>query len=633
MTKKTTLILMLFCAFISTSMAQTILTEGFESGTFPPAGWAVFRGTNDLGTAQDWIQNTPPNTGSYCAYSRYENVTGGTAEDWLVTSQIDLTSATNSELLFHSRQTYGTNYGSNYEVKVSTSSQTNHADFTTVAAYDETTVGTNSAYELKTVDLSAYDGMTIYIAFVHLNDDGDNWLIDDIEVRSPLTLDAKLEDVTLNRYSLTSVDNNLSMNITNNGSSTITALDVAWNDGTNNYSENFTVNITPGQTQAINHSTPVNYASVDERDITVTIENVNGNTDGDSSNNSLTTKFNTISQSGTKAVLIEEATGTWCGWCPRGAVGLEYMTTTYPNTVVGVAVHNGDPMVVTEYDSAIGSLIAGYPSSVIDRRFNNEDPSQSNLESVYNQINSEIVPANLNANATLSGNDLTITTEATFYSNFNSADFRFAVIMTENGVTGTTAGYNQANYYSGGSNGAMGGYENMSDPVPAANMVYDHVGRALLGGFNGEANSVPASITNGQTVQYNFNYTIPATSNQDNMYIVVVLIDNSNGSIVNSFQKSVNESLSTTDFELASAVKIYPNPANDRFNVSFEASNANYDITVTDMLGRTVLSENYKNLSGNQNIEISTDQFSTGQYIVTIATGNASYSKHLVVNK
>jgi hypothetical protein len=164
-------------------------------------------------------------------------------------------------------------------------------------------------------------------------------------------------------------------------------------------------------------------------------------------------------------------------------------------------------------------------------------------------------------------------------------------------------------------------------------MTYNHVGRALLGGFDGQANSVPATITNGQVVQQNFNYTIPASSNQDNMYIVVVLIDGVDGSIVNAMQRSVNDALSTNNFELASAVKIYPNPANDRFNVSFEASNANYNITVTDMLGRTVLTENHKDLSGNQNIEISTDQFSTGQYIVTIATGNASYSKRLVVNK
>lgn len=317
------------------------------------------------------------------------------------------------------------------------------------------------------------------------------------------------------------------------------------------------------------------------------------------------------------------------------------MSTTYPNTVVGIAVHNADPMTVSAYDSGLVATIgSGWPNSGLDRTLNGVDPGQGTLQAGYDTLISELTPANLTANAVITGSDLTITAEAQFYSNFNSADFRLGVIMTENGVTGTGDGsnanqqdYDQVNYYAGGGNGAMGGYESLPDPVPATQMVYDHVGIALLGGFNGQENSVPATLTDNQVVQHNFNYTIPATSNQDNMYIVVVLIDNATGGIVNSYQKSVNESLSTNDFTLASAVKIYPNPANDKFNISFEASNENYNINVTDMLGRTVLTQNHKGLSGNQNIEISTNQFSAGQYIVTISTGNASYSKRLVVNK
>jgi hypothetical protein len=310
------------------------------------------------------------------------------------------------------------------------------------------------------------------------------------------------------------------------------------------------------------------------------------------------------------------------------------MTTTYPNTVVGIAVHNDDPMEVVDYDAGLVATIGGgWPNSGLDRKLNGVDPGQSTLQNGYNTQITETVPLDLTANATIAGNNLTITAEANFYTSFSAANFRLGVIITEDAVTGTSSGYNQVNYYAGGGNGAMGGYESLPDPVPAAQMTYNHVGRALLGGFDGQANSVPATITNGQVVQQNFNYTIPASSNQDNMYIVVVLIDGVDGSIVNAMQRSVNDALSTNNFELASAVKIYPNPANDRFNISFEASNANYNITVTDMLGRTVLTENHKDLSGNQNIEISTDQFSTGQYIVTIATGNASYSKRLVVNK
>ena len=634
MIKKITLLLTLCFACTQIGTAQTLLSEGFEGATFPPAGWTSFIGTNGLGTTNNWIQTSSSNTGNNAAYNQYENVTGGIAEDWLVTNQIDLTSATNAELLFYSRQTYGTNYGSNYEVKVSTNSQTSHADFTTVASYNETNIG-GATYELKAVDLSAYDGMMVYIAFVHLNDDGDDWYIDDVEVRSPLNLDAKMDSASLNRYSLTSTDNQLSVDITNNGLSTITSLDISWNDGTNNYSGNFSVNLSSGQTATINHTEQVNYNSVEEKTISVTIDGVNGVADGDSSNNTTNTKFNTLSQSGTKAVLIEEATGTWCPWCPRGAVGMDYMASNYSSTTALVAVHNGDPMVVTEYDNGIGQYIGGYPSGVVDRKLEDVNPSNNDLESAYNTQINEIVPVDLSVGATQSGNALTISANATFYSNFTSADtnFRFGVVITEDGVTGTSGAYNQANNYAGGGNGPMGGYENLPNPVPASQMVYDHVGRALLGGFNGQAGSIPATVNNGQTVSYNFNYNIPTSSDVNNMHIIVLLIDQDNGTIAGAIEKSVSQALSVEEVSGIDSIKIYPNPAKDNINITFYAGNGDYAITVTDMLGRAVISQSYEGLFGNQNIELPIAQLNAGHYIMNINDDNTSYSSKFIVSK
>ena len=638
MIKKITLAFMLCFSLSQFSTAQTLLSEGFEGAAFPPAGWTSFIGTNGLGTTNNWIQATVPHTGDYAAANQYENVVGGIAEDWLVTSQIDLSTSSNTELLFYTTQSWTTNYGSTYEVKVSTNSQTTHADFVTVATYNETNFGTS--YELKNVDLSAYDGMMVYIAFVHYNDDGDNWIIDDVEVRSPYNLDAKIDSASLDRYSLTSTDNQLSIDVTNNGITAITSLDISWNDGTTNYSENFSINIAPGATETINHSTQVNYGAVVEKNITVTINSVNGGADEDSSNDSLSKQFNTVSQSGTKVVFIEEATGTWCGWCPRGAVGLDYMTSTYPDTVVGVAVHNADPMAVSEYDAGIGQYISGYPSGVVDRTYGDVDPSQTSLQTAYDALNAEIVPVDLSAGATQSGNILTISAQANFYTTFSAANYRLGVIISEDGVTGTGDGtnvnnqdYDQVNYYSGGGNGPMGGYENYTDPVPATQMVYNHVGRAVLGGYNGQINSVPAVINDGDSVSYDFTYTIPATSDQANLHIVVVLIDSTDGSIVGASQRSVAQALSVEDVSGIDSIKLYPNPATDILNIAFQAGNGDYNITITDMLGRTVINNNYKGLFGAQNIELPVSQLNAGHYIMNINDGNASYSTKFVISK
>jgi hypothetical protein len=167
-----------FCGY-----SQTLLTEGFEAGV-PPSGWISF--DNGVGTAQSWGTSTTAHAGAGAAFIRYESA-GATTEDWLVTSQIDLTTA-NSELRFFTRQAYDSDYASEYRVLVSTASQSTTTDFTLVQAWTESTLNTTfDAYEEKIVDLSAYDGQQIYIAFVLVQNDGDSWYIDDITVAAAPT--------------------------------------------------------------------------------------------------------------------------------------------------------------------------------------------------------------------------------------------------------------------------------------------------------------------------------------------------------------------------------------------------------------------------------------------------------------
>lgn len=165
---------------VSNSSTSLPFIELFENTQFPPCNWVAYRGTNGIGTAQDWTRTTTNtyNSSAGSAYVKYENVTGGTAEDWLVTPFIQLGSASN--LTFYERQAYGTDYSTSYKIKVSTTSQTTHASFTDVASYGESTFGTT--YSKRTIDLSTYDNQQVYIAFVMAQDDGDDWYIDSVRV-------------------------------------------------------------------------------------------------------------------------------------------------------------------------------------------------------------------------------------------------------------------------------------------------------------------------------------------------------------------------------------------------------------------------------------------------------------------
>ena len=73
-----------------------------------------------------------------------------------------------------------------------------------------------------------------------------------------------------------------------------------------------------------------------------------------------------------RKVVVEELTGTACGWCPRGLVGMKMLRDLYGDRFIGVAVHQfnaTDPMYTPDYadiDWSDGGS-KGAPCCMIDR--------------------------------------------------------------------------------------------------------------------------------------------------------------------------------------------------------------------------------------------------------------------------
>jgi len=188
--KKITLLVLTVLLSIT---ANAQLSEDFESGTFPPAGWTSFIGANGLGTVQNWESQAFDTTTAVCIWEVLG--AGERSEDWLVSPQFTV-SATAPLLYFDSVDSGSTEYGSIYTVRVSTASQTTHADFTIVDTQTEADIThsqTTMAGSTRSVDLSAYVGQSIYVAFVLEQNDGDSFRLDnvlmssDIEVPEPVT--------------------------------------------------------------------------------------------------------------------------------------------------------------------------------------------------------------------------------------------------------------------------------------------------------------------------------------------------------------------------------------------------------------------------------------------------------------
>ena len=169
--KKISIFLMLCLAFVGMASAQT-LNEGFEGTTFPPEDWTTIHVTG----SNAWARSTGTGADGSSAFALRKDVSGG-YEDYLITPLLEPKSG--EELSFYLASQYAASFANTtLTIKVSTTTPeiasftTDLASWTSGSDGDFGTTGSSNWVE-KTVDVSAYVGQQIYIAF-HAMDLGYN---------------------------------------------------------------------------------------------------------------------------------------------------------------------------------------------------------------------------------------------------------------------------------------------------------------------------------------------------------------------------------------------------------------------------------------------------------------------------
>jgi hypothetical protein len=375
-----------------------------------------------------------------------------------------------------------------------------------------------------------------------------------------------------------------------------------------------------------------------------TVSNVNGaGMDNDSNDDSLTVDINNpLAPAYGKMVVGEEGTGTWCQWCPRGAVFMDMMATKYDQYWAGIAVHNGDPMTNPIYDAGIGGLVAGYPSALVDR-VNVIDPSEVEGDFLTRILVAPKAVITNGATWNSTTRELKVSTSANFLAAANS-NYKLGIVLTEDEVTGTGSSYNQANAYAGGSNGPMGGFESLPLSVPASQMVYDHVARAIKPSFTGYANSFPATVNMGETHTITATFILPASWDETKINIVGLFFDPT-GKIDNAGKATITEAVANgfvagtdvtaglTDLvQIDDLVQVYPNPATTSVSISLQiADQSDVTISITDVAGKEISSRNYGQLNGSSTITINTSNTPAGVYFVNVKMDNAITQKKVII--
>ena len=275
---------------------------------------------------------------------------------------------------------------------------------------------------------------------------------------------------------------------------------------------------------------------------TITITKVNGQPNNAADPTADGTLI-TVTHKPTYRPVIEEFTGTWCGWCPYGIAGMKSAHKKYGDKVVLIAAHASDIMAIDDY-SPILSLVSSYPSAFFNREVSFY-PNSSNMSILIDQSLHRTTVADIDTKAYWDSEDqkgINLYTTTTFVYDSNEANYGIAYVLLANGLTGTTASWAQSNYLSGESGSDTEMLEWYTSGSKVTGLKYDHVAIGAWGIKEGLEESLAPQITAGKEQKFAYTLSIEGNSlvqDKSQLSVVTLLIDNTTGIIMNATQTKI----------------------------------------------------------------------------------------------
>ena len=189
-----------------------------------------------------------------------------------------------------------------------------------------------------------------------------------------------------------------------------------------------------------------NNIGVSEKVITIT--KVNGKAN-EAEKKSVNCKLTTVDKQVKRNVVVEENTGTGCGWCPRGWAGMKKLRDKFTDSFVGIAIHQyneSDVMYCRNY--AILDF-GGAPTCRINRNDVIDPFYGSNDEDIsfdYEQELKKIATVGVSVTGTLNTDKTEVTATTTIEPLVNGT-YEIVYALIGDGLTGTENSWKQSNNY------------------------------------------------------------------------------------------------------------------------------------------------------------------------------------------
>ena len=229
-----------------------------------------------------------------------------------------------------------------------------------------------------------------------------------------------------------------------------------------------------------------------------------------------------------RRIVMEEATGTWCGWCPSGMMTIEQMKKKYPDNFIAIAIHNDYEMQVGNSYNPFLDMVESYPSAYINRK-DWIDPWPFDIEDMKDKGEAKVTTQA----RCLSAKEVEVESETVFgFSDSETAEYRLAYVVTEDNV----GPYMQYNAYSNPTaednpDDPMNWWVHQDSPVT---MTFNDVAREIFD-YNGVEGLLPRGVVEGETYKTKYTLTVPDNvKDLSNVRIVTLILDTRTGEILNA---------------------------------------------------------------------------------------------------
>lgn len=290
--------------------------------------------------------------------------------------------------------------------------------------------------------------------------------------------------------------------------------------------------------------------------VTLTVTKVNGVENANAIKTATGTLY-TVEREFVKRSVVEEGTGTDCGYCPRGHVAMHNMHNLYGDQFIGIALHQRssmDPMYNVSYNLGFPS----FPQCMVNRSNDFWDPYEQ-MPAVLKASLNEIALAEVTVAGTFADEDTKVNATASVES-LVAGDYDIAFMLTADGLTGKTTSWKQSNYFSKGHSGNP--YNSKSSMPEDIQFLWDK-GSSYYATYNdvliassyvSDKNkaTLPTLVANG-TVSSEYTLKMPTkvalkkAIKLDQVYVVAVLLDKKTGAIVNAGRARVTGSTGIED--------------------------------------------------------------------------------------